>query len=319
MVSPGSMLSSHDETTGAWLRRVGIALITAAAIWWIAVRFIGEVDSLEVALLMNWHVLAMPLGLYLLFRGKRFAAKAQSASVIADPRPPVVFLRSFSTDATTLGRVALGVLNPMAAATQFVTFEEQLADAMRPLGPLVALGRPEETLPLPGAARYYESDATWQDRVMKLLRRGRLVVLVPGASEGLVWEIRTVFATVEPERVLVLFEGGSRSAWASFWRIFTDSTGREPPGQKALRRGWCVTFGEDWTPRVQPRRRAPWLRGTVSRPKLNLLHYNLEPIFRAHGVRWEPYPISALKALVFGVGALVLVLMVALVLLAVLG
>ena len=68
---------------------------------------------------------------------------------IYDSRPHVLYLRSFQTDASTPFKVL---------ASGFTTEEEQLADVLRPLGEMVAIGRPGESLPTPGAARTYATD-----------------------------------------------------------------------------------------------------------------------------------------------------------------
>ena len=59
----------------------------------------------------------------------------------------------------------------------FSNEEEDLAEAVRPIGDLVAVGQPGEPLPLPGAARMYWTNDEWQDAVLKRMREAPLVII----------------------------------------------------------------------------------------------------------------------------------------------
>ena len=72
------------------------------------------------------------------------------------------------------------------------TEEEQLLKALRGLGSAMAIGRPGEKLPQIGAARVYYDDNEWRDRVEKLIRSARLLVIRTGIGEGLRWEVEHV-------------------------------------------------------------------------------------------------------------------------------
>jgi hypothetical protein len=105
-------------------------------------------------------------GVFLWYRSRQHLAKFHSAERLHDPRPPVVLLRAFQLDGS-----AKDVVLPL----YLMTFEERLAAALRPIGPLVALGQPEEALPPAGASRFHETQQTWKDRVVDLLKGARLV------------------------------------------------------------------------------------------------------------------------------------------------
>jgi hypothetical protein len=62
--------------------------------------------------------------------------------------------------------------------------EEALVDLLRPFGELVAIGRPGERLPTPGAARIYTSDEEWKDVVKRQMRATRLVVIRAAVGEN---------------------------------------------------------------------------------------------------------------------------------------
>ena len=70
-----------------------------------------------------------------------------------------------------------GGLFSVVVETVTGTEEEQLAEAMKDVGPFVAIGRPGEALPELGAGRPYASHAEWQDQVGQLISKAQLVVL----------------------------------------------------------------------------------------------------------------------------------------------
>ncbi len=116
------------------------------------------------------------------FRGRQVAARVRNtgtASPLRDQRPDVLYLRSFGMDASTMRRKLMAGLS---------TEEEDLAEAVRPLGDLIAIGRPGEPLPLPGAARMYCSNDEWKDAVVARMREASLVIIRAGQGEGLLWE-----------------------------------------------------------------------------------------------------------------------------------
>jgi hypothetical protein len=73
-------------------------------------------------------------------RGRRMRAATAMAEMRRDPRPPVLYFRSFEDD-----KVSYFNFNS--------SFEENLAAVFRDVGPVVAIARPDESLPPIGAAR----------------------------------------------------------------------------------------------------------------------------------------------------------------------
>jgi hypothetical protein len=71
-----------------------------------------------------------------------------------------------------------------------LTLEQYLSPALESgLAPLVALGRPDDYLPPSGAAREYVADQVWQERFEDLAIRSIAVLLLPGSSNSLNWEL----------------------------------------------------------------------------------------------------------------------------------
>src|SRR5262249_56929746 len=68
--------------------------------------------------------------------------------------------------------------------------EEQLAHAVSPIGRLLAVGKPGEALPAPGAHRTCVGDAEWKSKVASLMQEAQLVIdRVETGGEGRWWEM----------------------------------------------------------------------------------------------------------------------------------
>jgi hypothetical protein len=229
------------------------------------------------------------------FRGRQHAAKAlaeSSSSPLRDSRPHVLYLRSFHADPTTpLKKLMSG----------FTTEEEQLADVLRPFGDLVAIGRPGEPLPLPGAVRTYATESEWKALVLDRMRSAPFVVIRAGAGPGLAWEVGQAFSILRPKQIVILV----LNLPLTEYRVFADHVREHarlalpaiaPCGvmwrvadirynlTKAL--PGFITFSDDWSPAFLP------LPFTLTRVGYNdlkkPLNDALRPIFVRHGVDWYP-------------------------------
>lgn len=189
------------------------------------------------------------LGLVLRRRGRRYLARPASEILAADHRPPVVYLRPFNADFRTADVSATSYI------TAGLTEEEQLERALRPIGPLVAIGQPDEKLPMLGAARIYTSDGDWQGTVLQLIRTSELVLVGLGLSEGLLWEIEQVVRLLPPEKIVLLVLS-SPVEYASIKprvdEIFPKPLpsypeGKASPEARALAVKGAIYFDPDWT------------------------------------------------------------------------
>jgi MFS transporter, MHS family, citrate/tricarballylate:H+ symporter len=114
-------------------------------------------------------------------------------------RRPIFYLRSFDID-QKIGRISI---IEILAGRAFHNAEEALANRLRWYGPVIAIGRPGETLPMLGAARFYVSHDRWQGKVADVARASQLVVWVTGTTEGLRWEISHLLETLPPAKLIV--------------------------------------------------------------------------------------------------------------------
>lgn len=128
-----------------------------------------------------------------------------------------LYLRPFELDARNVLQLLVGAsagilvyLNLLDGAWIPIAFvpmvlniskEQDFRDAVGPLGDFVAFGRPGERLQPVGASRLYLKDG-WKQEITAYMARARLVIVRPGSSRSIRWEVRQVLKTVPPERIL---------------------------------------------------------------------------------------------------------------------
>ncbi|MFE7636945.1 transferase [Kitasatospora sp. NPDC057518] len=206
----------------------------------------GDKLSLEGQLLMlAGGLAALGCGLLILRRTRRHAAPGAAEILLSDGRRPVLYLRSFADD-----EVAAQVDD--GAPINLHTREEQLAGALGSVGPVIAVGRPGEPLPLLGAARFYLPLDDWQGTVRRLMSLSQLIVLRLGHGDGLWWEVGQARAT-QPAGKLILLTPGNGADLVD--RLNEHLVTSVPVGELTAGRHWVgavVAFDNLWTPRVFP-------------------------------------------------------------------
>lgn len=213
---------------------------------------------------------------------EQFVGPSASQLVTADPRPPIVYLRSFGSErekATTLGRFAYirsrhggfyfaarrpsgeeglatllrtmlardykrKILNSHRSAhDEQMLFQEYFAA----LGPYIAIKRPGETAETMdlGAAKYLVPDESWQSKVTEMIERAAAVVIEAGDSSGLSWEIQEVVSRVRPESVLLILPRNDAD-YRDFRVVAASLFPRPMPSELPSAR--LLMFDADWSP-----------------------------------------------------------------------
>jgi len=152
-------------------------------------------------------------------RSRQYGAIDADEAMRRDPRPPVLYLRSFADDGEALFGEPSKWLRRGANLAAPVNAEQEIADILDAIGPVVAIGKPGEPLPELGAARLYVADDQWQAKVGELMRKARLVVLRVGSTPGLLWEIEQALERLPRQRVVFALLGGSVVAPAVLARL----------------------------------------------------------------------------------------------------
>lgn len=177
-------------------------------------------------------------------RGRQLRASTATAVMTRDPRPPILYFRPFGDD-----KFSYFSLN--------FTFEEILATVFHDAGPVVAIGRPDESLPPMGAARMWVGNEHWQTAVTSLLERAGVVIIRPGVTPGVLWEVREAIRLVPPERLVIALPTPGRAKNGDPQRQETYARFREVAGgvfpvplPESIEKAAFLTFRADWTPEL---------------------------------------------------------------------
>ncbi|MFC8720782.1 transferase [Kitasatospora sp. NPDC057198] len=197
-------------------------------------------------LLLATGLAAMGAGVLLLRHARPRAARSAARALLADGRAPVLYLRSFADDAASARP------DDSRAYVRLHTREEEFAAALGALGPVIAVGRPGEQLPLLGAARFYLPLDDWQPTVLRLMAASRLIVLRLGAGDGLWWEVEQAVATQPARKLVLLAEGDLTELARRLDRHLPVPSGLAGAAGRAPRAVVVVGFGDDWAPRACP-------------------------------------------------------------------
>jgi hypothetical protein len=250
--------------------------------------------------------LMLLVGTFLFWRSRQYAAKEVAKRVISDSKPDVLYLRSFGTD-PSFAAMATGFMSG------WLTEEEQLGEVLQPFGDLVAIGKPGETLPTPGAARLYASDAEWKKIVTDQMQTARLIVIRAGTSGGLLWELKEMVQVVNPKKLLILILKMGKKDYESFRTEADQIFNAIFPKFHDLKRfgtiSGFVRFSSDWSPNFLPLR-APFL-AVGYKPNCTLFKFTLRPVFEEYGLEWKPPPRVSKLVLWSGILVVICVLLFA--------
>lgn len=189
------------------------------------------------------------VGSRLMQRARQVLALRSAEVRDRDPRPPVLFVRSFVDD---LLELAPKVEYFSRLFRKRLTLEEFVVGRLMTLGPVVAIGKPGEALSPLGAAREYVHGPGWQDRVRDLLGESSWVVAILGGGEGLKWEYEQIlqrdltgrFILVVPPATPEVF----RERWDTFQQAFPPATRADLTRAAQFGGPLCATFPDGQEP-----------------------------------------------------------------------
>jgi hypothetical protein len=152
-------------------------------------------------------------GTVLYRRGLAIMQPSADELMANDRRRPILLLRSFSDESMSIAEAPSFALT-WGQVSSLARMEESIADQLRPFGPLIAIGKPGESLPRLGASRNYYSDAQWQAAALELMQEALLIVVIAGVSPGLRWELEAIARAGHRSKLLVLMpEPHRRRRW----------------------------------------------------------------------------------------------------------
>ncbi|MGH4025678.1 MAG: hypothetical protein ACRDRV_13975 [Pseudonocardiaceae bacterium] len=177
-------------------------------------------------------VVLLAAGTLLRRRAHRLAALDADQVLRRDPRPMVLYLRTFADDSLTIRtatyarRSFIDRLSPR----RFARFEEVLVRNLTMIGPVVALNPPGTDLAPIGAARETLPADHWQSTITDWMTDARLIVV--GAppeviTPGFGWELRAVDSQGLWSKTLLVLppvpDAPMRTRWDRFTTVFTDT------------------------------------------------------------------------------------------------
>jgi hypothetical protein len=263
----------------------------------------------------DWYIVLIIIAFILLARGSimlfrsgwKYDARTAEEALALDPRPPVVYLRSFGIDDQILvpapGLAAK--LTGLFTYTASISPEQEMAFILERVGPVIAIGKPGERLPQLGAARLYVGDDEWRAVVGKLMNDAALVVIRAGDTANLWWEVQEALSRCSRERVIIVALGqpGTLAAFEQrFVNAFgTPSARSAASGSGGLLRllqlifpygrgvGTIIYFDSKGKPWTEPLSfRLTWLGVILGpyRPYRDALQAAFRNTFAELGVRW---------------------------------
>lgn len=98
------------------------------------------------------------------------------------------------------------------------TLELLISQRVRMRHPMVALGLPGEQL---GAGRLVSTESEWKDLTLFLMDRATMIFIIPGPSEGVLWEVRHLTRTYYNKTRFIMppvrFLGGAAGRAEELW------------------------------------------------------------------------------------------------------
>ena len=203
---PGFLLSASLQICVKEIERGGSALRSVVALC--AISLLGLVSMDQSVRIFNRYFLS------------RILLALPDLNTV-DDYTYVLYLRSFSIDAPMFhgrrrGFAAhlTGFFNlPGSTTSEFDgTPEQQIAYRFMRLGRVVAVGRPGESFPIPGAERFY-LPKDWKGKVSDAMSKARVILIVASvigdekSAEGTLWEFTEAVRLRQPYEVVLAVSG----------------------------------------------------------------------------------------------------------------
>lgn len=220
----GSENPAQRASARTGLTYVGVAILsvvagTAALVWAVVSELHGR-GVLAWLLLMMFGLATFAVAEMATTLGRRRVAASQEARFgMRTGDRDTLFLRSFDDDSMRLRSINphVGIFSLFSGLS--VRFEE-LCASMMSKSPLIAIGRPGESVPELGAVRTYVSDDQWQEAVEETAKRVGSIVMVAGVSNGLAWELERIREWDLARRTTVFLPPVDESqAWVRLERV----------------------------------------------------------------------------------------------------
>jgi hypothetical protein len=162
--------------------------------------------------------------------------------------------------------------------------EQNFQYAFTLLGEFIAFGKPHEWLQPIGASRVYAQD-NWRREVRHFMSLARVVIIRPGESKSIRWEIEQLRHLVPPEQIVfyLQFRGWKKRRERSY-QSFRNHLQLQFPTQlpDQLGKARFLTFDRYWNPYfVEEHNRPSQLLGQIFSRSGDVSKDNLRPLLKA--------------------------------------
>lgn len=198
-----------------------------------------------------------------------------------------------------------------------ISKEQAFGDAFERMGEFITFGKPWEKLSPIGASRVY-AGADWREVISNYMRKARLVIVRPGRSDSIRWEIKQVLTIVPPERILFCLRfRGSKKKKEKAYEDFRNLVHLKSPARLPEHPGkfFYLIFDRSWNPFFirEANRPTELIRQAIS-PSADIITDRFQPVLRALGIEIPPSHNNLLDRVVRLFSLLVAVLAIGLVL-----
>jgi hypothetical protein len=243
-------------------------------------------DSME---LLLYGFGALIGGYYIWFQGRRIASVSAEQLLLQDKRAPVLFIRSFEDEEKSYSLSTFyNLIKTVFVDLKFLkryfqagasfwgpVLQLQFNGLFSKIGPFIAIGRPGEKIPAMGAARLYVSDNDWKNVISDFLSRARLIVVLPGTTPGLRWEINEMKRAIAPQKILFILPE-KEGDYASFCSWVNKELPVKMP--EVIPGGRFIALDDQWK---------PYEMGGYS-----MLLDTLEPYLKRNGIRKSDFSLT---------------------------
>jgi uncharacterized RDD family membrane protein YckC len=184
----------------------GYISLTSAILWFIYLDFI-PLDSIHGSQLWRSYNLLYGFGFVFLIYARKCWQPNYEVVIHRDPRPPILFLRSFEDDKNVIpswSGVSANIIGVIGYRLFDYSLESRLATHFSQFGPFIALAAPKGNPDL-GAIRVRLPDEKWQTSVTTLIGEAKFIILFVGVGKGLLWELEKIISSGQAGKALLLF------------------------------------------------------------------------------------------------------------------
>lgn len=170
-------------------------------------------------------LLLYPVGFLAFRHGWRVIKPDARELLFHDNRPPVVLIRSFADDELKIRRPIrkwLAFFPQLWFSKLEMDFEEVLANQFYRIGPVVAIGRPNEKYPPLGAARSYLQGDEWRSKIETLSGEAKCIITILGDTPGIKWELCCLEQLKQIRKTVFLIPPVSEEEVDRRWRELLD-------------------------------------------------------------------------------------------------